>query len=99
MALSVKVIVPVRVTFTAEVTLLNLTPTVQVRPGCKVAPVQVFAPTTALKNQVVAVPPETATLVIVTEAPPAAVVFVRVTVAVPVPTLPIGVGNVIGDGL
>ena len=29
-ALSVKVIVPVRVTFTAEVTLVNLTPTVQV---------------------------------------------------------------------
>src|SRR5260370_31569439 len=73
--------VPARLTPLAAVTLVNLTPTVQVPPGARTVPVHVSAPATALKNQVRTVPPETATPVTVTGE--VVVVLVRVTVPVP----------------
>ena len=75
---------------------MNLTPTVQVAPGARVVPVQLSPPTTALKNQVVAVPPVIATAVTLTG--DVVDVFVRVTVPVPV-TLRIPFGKVMVNGL
>ena len=92
------VIVPLRLGPRAENTFVNLTVTVQLLPGCSVAPVQLSGPANAptLKKYVRALPPDTATLLTVMKAPPAAAVFVSVTTCVPV-TWPDG--NVIVSGL
>ncbi len=95
--MSVKVMVPARLTPLVDVTLVNLTPTVQVPPGAKTVPVHVSAPATALKNQVRTVPPETATPVTVTGE--VVEVLVRVTVPVPIRGLAVPVANVIVKGL
>jgi len=106
--LSVNTIVPGRdvVPPVAELTLVNLTFTVQVAPGAKVVPVHVSDPgvtklDSALKNQVKRPEPApefTATLLTVTDAPPAAAVLRNVTVPIPVPKLPVGVATVINSG-
>src|SRR6266481_9433668 len=88
--------VPARLTPLADVTLVNLTPTVQVPPGARTVPVHVSAPATALKNQVKKLPPETATPVTVT----GEVVEVLVRVTVPVPFRGLGpAASVIVKGL
>ncbi len=92
-----KVIVPARFTPLADpatLVVVNLTTTVQVPPGAKVAPVHAFCP--ALKNQPVPAP-ETATPLTVVCAPMfAGAVLVSVTVPVPVLS---PVGSVIVSGL
>src|ERR1700757_4338445 len=96
--LSVNTIVPARSTPLGEPTLVNLTPTVQLAPGVRVAPVQLSAPTTLLKKKVVRLPPnETASEATVMLAPVVAgAVFVRVTVPVPVVQAAVGVGEQLG---
>src|ERR1700757_769123 len=95
--LSVNTIVPARSTPLGEPTLVNLTPTVQLAPGARVAPQQLSAPTTLLKKKVVRLPPETASEATVMLAPVVAgAVFVRVTAHVPVLT---PAANVIVSGL
>jgi hypothetical protein len=95
--LSVKVIVPVRFVPLAENKFVNLTPTVQLAPGANVAPVQLFAPATRLKEYVKPLPPDVATLVTATCAPVDAAVLVRVTVPVPV-MFKAPLGNVMVSG-
>lgn len=96
-AVSVKEIVPARLTPLAAVTLVNRTVTVQLAPGESTTPVQLSGPASAptLKKYVVSVPPDTVMLLTVVDVPPAAWVLVNVTSAVPVAD---PVGNVIVCG-
>jgi hypothetical protein len=84
----VKVIVLVRVVpLAVPGTVVNLTPTVQAAPGAKVVPVQLSAPTTVLKNQVMRLPPVPVIATeetVIWEPPVVGAVFVRVTVPIPV---------------
>lgn len=83
--LSVNTIVPRRSTPLAELTFVNLTPTVHDCPGVRVVPVQVSCPATALKNQVKRPPPGELTATPVTVICEVLVaLFVNVTVPVPV---------------
>jgi hypothetical protein len=66
-ALSVNLIVPLRVGPRDASTFVNLTVTVQLAPGCSVASVQLSGPANppTLKKYVNTLPPETATLLTV----------------------------------
>ena len=67
---------------------VNRTPTVQVPPGARVVPVQLFCPRVALNNQAVPpAPPDPATTTLLTITEAEAEVFVRVTELVAVRTL------------
>jgi len=90
---SVKVIAPVWVP--TDKIRMNLTPTVQLAPGARAAPVQVSVP---LIQAQISPAPVTATLVTATFDPPAAAVLVRVTVLVPV-SVPAGSVIVSGFGV
>jgi hypothetical protein len=84
----VNAIVPARFVPLVEVTLVNLTETVQLAPGAMAAPVQLSGPANAPfeKKNVSADPPLAATAVTETCDPPAAALFVSVTNPVPLAT-------------
>jgi hypothetical protein len=81
-AVSVKVMVPLRVTPLAAAKVVNRTITVHEAPGARVVPVQVLVPTTMLKAYWAFIG-ATTTLLTTVEAPPAADVLIKVTTPVP----------------